>query len=61
MLAAAVGGMAAAQAQSGYPGKPYQGRAQAIPGRIEMELYDSGGEGVAYHDTDAVNHGKTRA
>ena len=57
MLAAAVGGMAAAQAQSGYPGKPYQDRRQAIPGRIEMELYDSGGEGVAYHDTDAVNHG----
>ena len=56
-LAAAVGGVAAAQAQSGYQGKPYQGRRQAIPGRIEMELYDSGGEGVAYHDTDAVNHG----
>ena len=57
MLAAAVGGVAGAQAQSGYQGKPYQGRPQVIPGRVEMELYDSGGEGVAYHDTDAVNHG----
>lgn len=28
-----------------------------IPGRIECELYDKGGEGVAYHDTDSVNNG----
>jgi hypothetical protein len=26
-----------------------------IPGRTEAEDYDSGGEGVAYHDSDAVN------
>jgi hypothetical protein len=31
--------------------------AQVIPGRVECALYDKGGEGVAYHDTDAVNHG----
>lgn len=30
---------------------------QQIPGKIECELYDQGGEGVAYHDTDAVNNG----
>lgn len=30
---------------------------QLIPGKIECELYDQGGEGVAYHDTDAVNNG----
>jgi len=30
---------------------------QVIPGRIECALYDLGGEGVAYHDTDPVNHG----
>ncbi len=30
---------------------------QQIPGKIECEWYDQGGEGVAYHDTDAVNNG----
>jgi hypothetical protein len=56
-LAAAIAGMAEAQAQGGYQGKPYQGRRQVIPGRIEMEFYDTGGQGVAYNDTDAVNNG----
>ena len=49
--------MAAAQPQNGYQGKPYQGKPQAIPGRVEMEFYDTGGQGVAYNDTDAVNNG----
>ena len=30
---------------------------QQIPGKIECEFYDQGGEGFAYHDTDAVNNG----
>jgi Carbohydrate binding module (family 6) len=30
---------------------------QEIPGRIECEYYDSGGEGIAYHDTDSINQG----
>jgi hypothetical protein len=30
---------------------------QEIPGRVQCALYDQGGEGVAYHDTDAANHG----
>ena len=30
---------------------------QTIPGRVECAYYDRGGEGVAYHDSDAVNHG----
>lgn len=30
---------------------------QQIPGKIECELYDQGGEGIAYHDTDAINNG----
>jgi hypothetical protein len=30
---------------------------QIIPGKIECELYNRGGEGVAYHDTDSVNNG----
>jgi hypothetical protein len=46
-----------AGAQSGYSGQPYQGQPQVIPGRVEMERYDTGGQGVAYDDTDAVNNG----
>lgn len=30
---------------------------QQIPGKVQCELYDQGGEGVAYHDTDAINNG----
>jgi hypothetical protein len=45
-----------------YQGKPfhdsrYPGGPQEIPGRVQCAYYDFGGEGVAYHDTDAVNHG----
>lgn len=45
-----------------YKGSPYQdahhrGVAQNIPGRVECAYYDQGGEGVAYHDADAKNHG----
>lgn len=39
------------------PQTPYGGTANAVPGRIEIENYDVGGEGVAYHDTDATNSG----
>ena len=53
------GGAAAAQSglPSDYKGKPYGGWAQVVPGRLECAYYDLGGEGVAYHDVDAVNHG----
>jgi hypothetical protein len=45
-----------------YPGKPYHdekwpGGPQRIPGRVMCAYYDAGGEGTAYHDADAVNHG----
>jgi hypothetical protein len=45
-----------------YTGTPYQdgryqGGAQKIPGRVECSHYDRGGEGVAYHDSDAKNNG----
>jgi hypothetical protein len=43
--------------QATYTGKPYQNKMQQIPGRVECELYDVGGEGVAYHDTDSINNG----
>ncbi|RJE72513.1 carbohydrate-binding protein [Reichenbachiella sp. MSK19-1] len=35
----------------------YGGTAWAIPGKVEAQNYDNGGEGVAYHDTDASNNG----
>src|SRR5271170_3155124 len=45
-----------------YKGTPYRDSrytrgAQTIPGRVQCAYYDLGGEGVAYHDTDAKNNG----
>ena len=39
------------------PSTPYYGTPLAIPGTIEAEDYDNGGENSAYHDTGAVNDG----
>ena len=36
---------------------PYSGTPVALPGRVEAENYDKGGEGVAYHDTTSGNSG----
>ena len=38
-------------------GTPYLGAPFAIPGIIESEYYDLGGEGIAYHDNDPGNNG----
>jgi hypothetical protein len=48
--------------QDTYKGTPYQDShhstaPQQIPGRVECAYYDRGGEGVAYHDSDAKNNG----
>src|ERR1700728_452182 len=45
-----------------YQGKPFQDSVyhdgpQKIPGRVQCAYYDLGGEGVAYHDSDARNNG----
>jgi len=45
-----------------YIGKPfadavYSGGPQTIPGLIQCEYYDFGGEGIAYHDDDFINSG----
>ena len=45
-----------------YKGTPfhdsrYAGGAQKIPGKVFCAYYDLGGEGVAYHDSDAKNNG----
>jgi hypothetical protein len=52
----------ASPASKEYQGRPYSdsvyhGGPQKIPGRVQCAYYDFGGEGVAYHDTDATNHG----
>ena len=38
-------------------GKPWQNKMQQIPGRVECEFYNEGGEGIAYHDSDSINNG----
>jgi hypothetical protein len=40
-----------------YEDSRYHGGAQKIPGRVMCAYYDVGGEGVAYHDSDAKNSG----
>jgi hypothetical protein len=45
-----------------YQGKPfsdsrYNAGNQTIPGRLQCEYYDLGGEGIAYHDSDTINSG----
>jgi hypothetical protein len=44
-----------------YQGKPFKDSLhhdiQTIPGRLQCALYDFGGEGIAYHDTDSINQG----
>jgi hypothetical protein len=45
-----------------YRGRPFSGTAyhtgpQAVPGKIQCEYFDSGGEGIAYHDSDSTNSG----
>jgi len=36
---------------------PYSGTPIALPGTIQAENYDGGGEGIAYHDTTSGNSG----
>ena len=36
---------------------PFSGTPVALPGTIEAEKFDNGGEGIAYHDTTAGNAG----
>jgi hypothetical protein len=42
---------------SGGSGTPFGGTPRALPGTIQAEDFDEGGEGVAYHDTGAGNNG----
>lgn len=38
-------------------GTPFGGNPAMVPGKIEAEDYDLGGEGIAYHDTESANIG----
>jgi hypothetical protein len=45
-----------------YEGRPfedvvYNNGAQKVPGKLQCEYYDNGGEGVAFHDSDSINSG----
>lgn len=45
-----------------YKGTPYEHQvykqgAQVVPGKLQCEYYDFGGEGIAFHDSDSVNSG----
>jgi beta-glucanase (GH16 family) len=42
---------------AGCTGDPYSGSPVTLPGIVEIENFDNGGEGVAYHDCDAPNNG----
>jgi hypothetical protein len=62
LVAATAAGTHSADFLHSYKGTPYhdahyQGGAQKIPGKVMCAYYDLGGEGIAYHDTDAKNHG----
>ena len=48
-----------------YQGKPYSDSiynagAQIIPGKLQCEYYDFGGEGISFHDNDSTNSGSGR-
>ena len=43
-----------------YKGKPWSNQAQQIPGKLQCEWYDLGGEGIAFHDADSINNGSGR-
>ena len=38
------------------PSTPFSGTASPVPGHIEAEFYDAGGEGVGYHDVSTGGH-----
>lgn len=62
LVAAGTAGAQKATFLQTYKGTPFHDRkynlgAQKIPGTVMCAYYDLGGEGVAYHDSDAKNNG----
>jgi hypothetical protein len=57
-----IDGCRSGKGNSNYLGTPftdsvYKSGVQLIPGKLQCEYYDIGGEGVAYHDSDSINSG----
>lgn len=46
--------------KSTFSDEKYSGGPQMIPGKIQLEYYNPGGEEVAYHDIDTINSGSGR-
>jgi len=46
--------------QSSVPQGPYNNKAATVPGTIEAENYDVGGDGTAYSDNDSENRGDAK-
>ncbi len=42
---------------STYKDEKYNLNIQTLPGDLQCEYYDLGGEGIAFHDTDSINNG----
>lgn len=55
-----ISGKAAADPGKPYEDVQYQGGPQRIPGKVQCEFFNFGGEGIAFHDTDSVNLGSGR-
>ncbi|MFL6253966.1 MAG: carbohydrate-binding protein [Pyrinomonadaceae bacterium] len=50
------GGRLIATEEPAAPQAPYGGTARPLPGTLQAEDFDEGGEGIAYHDTDPVDN-----
>ncbi|CAN0348763.1 unnamed protein product, partial [Scytosiphon promiscuus] len=42
------------------PDGPFDGIAAPVPGIIQAEYFDYGGQGIAYNDRGGVNNGQVR-
>jgi hypothetical protein len=65
LLIMVFGGCKSGTSGSAYTGTPYSDSVynsgpQQLPGSLQCEYYDFGGEGVAYHDSDSINSGSGR-
>ena len=60
LLALALVGCSSSGGGDSWPGptRPYTGKLHVIPGTIELEDFDEGGEGIAFHDLDSENQEK---
>lgn len=52
----AISGSGGGGGGGGGPQTAYNGSPMTVPGSINVAQYDNGGEGIAYHDVDAVNY-----